>query len=111
MNDLIAEKQRLADEMARVTAEIEAAKAADFQRSLALVRETMESHGITLADLTPKAAPKTPRKASTKTSKPTPGVTYDIGGVIYTTGKSGKPPAAYLRAKLAGTLDQYEVAA
>jgi DNA-binding protein H-NS len=111
MNDLIAEKQRLADEMARVTAEIEAAKAEDFQRSLALVRETMESHGITLADLTPKAAPKTPRKASTKAGKPAPGVVYNIDGVIYQTGRSGKPPGAYLKARAAGTLEQYRVAA
>ena len=108
LNLLIAKRDEIAADLAAHDAMLAEARKAERAEAVAKLQALMSEHGITVADLASTRA-KTiakPRKAS----KQATGITYAIGGVTYTTGKPGKPPAAYLDAKAAGTLEQHRVA-
>lgn len=103
---LFDKREQLAAEIAAHEAMIADARKQEQAEALGRIKTIMSEHGITVDHLG-KKAPKAPRKAPQKAA----GITYNIGGVIYTTGRVGKPPAAYLQAKAAGTLDQYRAGA
>ena len=107
-------RSNLAMQISEIDAMIAAHRKEQRDAAIEQLRAMMDEHGITAADILPKPGPiklvmRHITRASVRTSKPTPGVTYDFGGVRYTTGKRGKPPAAYSAAKFAGTLEKYRV--
>lgn len=114
INLLISKRDELAAQLAAHDAMLADARKAERDAAIEQLRAMMAEHGITAADITTKTGPIKPvmrhiTRASVRTSRPAPGITYDFGGVRYTTGKRGKPPAEYSAAKAAGTLEQYRV--
>ena len=111
INHLLTKREQIAAELAAHDAIIEGARKQERAEAIAKIHALMAEMGLTVADFESTSKAKTV-KAARKAGPAASGVTYAFpDGVSYTTGKQGKPPAAYTRAKLEGTLEQFRKAA
>lgn len=106
---LLSRRDELAAQLAAHDAVLAEARKTERTEAIAKLQAMMVEHGITVADLGSKSQAKRIAAQSAPKAKAPIGKTYQFGAVTYTTGKPGKPPAAYTSAKAAGTLDQHRV--